>query len=152
MGIGELVYKILDEILNNHFNTENAVLSLTKGIHMKLLCATKLKGVTFASNYLTGNQQNQKEIWELLYPAFFQNCFKASTGHEVLQTRLCMMLYNCSCNNPMFTYDFSFLQYYLCSDSSVKPSAALIVVYWPLFSISLLLIQPMMICSNGPSW
>jgi len=87
-GFGKLTNLILFEILQNIY-VNNSYLCLTKGI-------------TFMSNFLTGNEKNQVHSWELFYPTFFVKSFTNARDDEGYLARMCMMLYNCSCKNPVY--------------------------------------------------
>jgi hypothetical protein len=104
MGIAIISQKLLVEILNNHIEIDGSVLCITKGCRNKYFFLTDVLGITFLSNFLTSNLKNQNHIWELLYPSFFLSCFLKANKFETLMSRLCMMIYNCSCNSPEYVY------------------------------------------------
>jgi hypothetical protein len=93
IGFGKLTNLILLETLQN-LHIKNSYLCLTKGI-------------TFISNFLTGNEKNQIHSWELFFPNFFVRSFSTIREDEVYLARKCMMLYNCSCKTPLYVEKIS---------------------------------------------
>jgi hypothetical protein len=93
IGFGKLTNLILLETLQN-LHVKNSYLCLTKGI-------------TFISNFLTGNEKNQTHSWELFFPTFFVKSFSAIRDDGIYLARKCMMLYNCSCKNPLYVEKIS---------------------------------------------
>ncbi|MBJ6915508.1 hypothetical protein JG636_18990, partial [Vibrio cholerae] len=77
--MGALAHKILANLLQNHLTTDNGVLALTKGAIAIIDCHSS-SGVTFVSNYLTENPENQREVWELFAERFVRDCLEASAA------------------------------------------------------------------------
>jgi len=54
--------------------------------------------VTLMVNFVTMNEQNQEEIWELCFTGFIQKLLALDQDRELLHFT-CMLVYNCSCNS-----------------------------------------------------